>query len=88
MTAVAPNLTPTKKDRQSKPLPPPNNDFYQLADVLTDDEKTTVKKVRTYMESKVQPIINKYWSDDGFSAGEIDGLRASGAVPKVKERAA
>jgi alkylation response protein AidB-like acyl-CoA dehydrogenase len=49
-----------------KQLPAPNSDFYQLADVLTAEEKAIVKKVRTYMESKVQPIINKYWSDDAF----------------------
>ena len=49
-----------------KQLPAPNSDFYQLADVLTAEEKATVKKVRTYMETKVQPIINKYWSDDAF----------------------
>ena len=49
-----------------KQLPAPNSDFYQLADVLTADEKAIVKQVRTYMETKVQPIINKYWSDDAF----------------------
>src|SRR5437879_2855573 len=49
-----------------KQLPAPNSDFYQLVDVLTAEEKAIVKKVRTYMESKVQPIINKYWSDDAF----------------------
>src|SRR5436853_6663542 len=49
-----------------KPLPAPNSDFYQLVDVLTAEEKVIVKKVRTYMETKVQPIINKYWSDDAF----------------------
>src|SRR6202162_6541743 len=52
--------------RAPKQLPPPNSDFYQLADVLTAEEKAIVKKVRTYMETKVQPIINKYWSDDAF----------------------
>src|SRR5207302_4752150 len=30
------------------------------------EEKAVVKKVRTYMETKVQPIINKYWADDAF----------------------
>ena len=50
----------------SKPLPAPNSDFYQLADVLTAEELALVKKVRGYMETKVQPIINKYWSDDAF----------------------
>ena len=49
-----------------KQLPAPNSDFYQLADVLTAEEKAIVKKVRAYMETKVQPIINKYWSDDAF----------------------
>src|ERR1700735_3899258 len=52
--------------KQSKPLPVPNSDFYQLADVLTPEEKAIVKKVRTYMETEVQPVINKYWSDDAF----------------------
>src|SRR4030088_788714 len=58
---------PAKSDiRQPKALPAPNSAFYQLADVLTADEKAIVKKVRAYMETKVQPIINKYWSDDAF----------------------
>jgi len=55
-----------KEDKNVKPLPAPNSDFYQLVDVLTHDELTVVKQVRTYMETKVQPIINKYWSDDAF----------------------
>src|SRR3984885_6570758 len=50
----------------SKPLPAPNSDFYQLVDVLTAEERALVKKVRDYMETKVQPVINKYWSDDAF----------------------
>jgi hypothetical protein len=32
--------------RQAKPLPAPNSDFYQLADVLTAEERAIVKKVR------------------------------------------
>src|SRR6202162_452604 len=52
--------------RAPKQLPAPNSDFYQLADGLTAEEKAIVKKVRAYMETKVQPIINKYWSDDAF----------------------
>src|SRR3954471_9246173 len=63
-TSAGTTVAPAKKS--AKPIPPPNSDFYQLADVLTADEKATVKKVRTYMETKVQPIINKYWSDDAF----------------------
>src|SRR3954462_1005414 len=62
-----PAARPAKPDaRQPKPLPAPNSDFYQLVDVLTAEEKAIVKKVRTYMETKVQPVINKFWSDDAF----------------------
>src|SRR5437016_14408038 len=61
---VATAAAPVKK--APKHLPAPNSDFYQLVDVLTAEEKVIVKKVRTYMETKVQPIINKYWSDDAF----------------------
>ena len=61
---VAAAAAPVKK--APKQLPAPNSDFYQLVDVLTAEEKAIVKKVRTYMETKVQPIINKYWSDDAF----------------------
>ena len=52
--------------KELKQLPAPNSDFYQLRDLLTAEEKALVTKVRTYMESRVQPIINKYWSDDAF----------------------
>src|SRR5258707_12455766 len=62
-TATAPAI---KEAKQAKPLPAPNSDFYELADVLTGDQQAVVTKVRTYMESRVQPIINKYWSDDAF----------------------
>jgi alkylation response protein AidB-like acyl-CoA dehydrogenase len=49
-----------------KPAPVPNGDFYQLIDLLTPEERAVVAKVRAYMETKVRPIINKYWSDDAF----------------------
>src|SRR3954464_11155075 len=62
-TAVAAIATAKKAPKQ---LPVPNSDFYQLVDVLTAEELATVKKVRAYMETKGQPIINKYWSDDAF----------------------
>ena len=65
-TATAPVIAPARLKKPSKPLPAPNSDFYQLADVLTAEEKAIVKKVRDYMESKVAPVINKYWSDDAF----------------------
>src|SRR6266849_6129318 len=61
-----PTATAASKTAAPKPVPVPNGDFYQLVDLLTPEERAVVKKVRTYMETKVQPIINKYWSDDAF----------------------
>ena len=57
----------TAKDiKQPKPLPAPNSDFYQLAETLNAEELGVVKQVRAFMESKVAPIINKYWVEDAF----------------------
>src|SRR5258708_17848687 len=61
-----PTAAAASKTSAPKPAPVPNGDFYQLVDLLTPEEKAVVKKVRTYMETNVQPIINKYWSDDAF----------------------
>jgi glutaryl-CoA dehydrogenase len=58
--------TATKEVRKPKPLPAPNSDFYHLAETLHADELAVLKKVRTFMESKVAPIINKYWVEDAF----------------------
>jgi glutaryl-CoA dehydrogenase len=49
-----------------KPLPAPNSDFYQLADTLKPEELALIKQVRSFMEAKVAPIINKYWIEDSF----------------------
>jgi alkylation response protein AidB-like acyl-CoA dehydrogenase len=60
-TSAAGSKTPAHK-----PVPVPNGDFYELIELLNPVEKTVVEKVRTYMQTKVQPVINKYWSDDAF----------------------
>ena len=56
--------TPTKEIK--KALPQPNSDFYQLTETLPADELAVLKQVRTFMETKVQPIITKYWVEDSF----------------------
>ena len=74
-----------KEDKKAKPLPAPDSDFYQLVDVLTPDELAVVKKVRAYMETKVQPIINKYWSDDAFPFELLPSLQGTGTRrPRVR----
>lgn len=52
--------------RLSKPLPPPNSDFYELVETLSAEELAVVKQVRAFMEANVAPIITKYWVEDAF----------------------
>ena len=59
-------LTETNARPERKPLPVPDSDFYQLAETLDPDELAVVKQVRAFMETKVAPIITKYWNDDAF----------------------
>ena len=66
MATATEDVKQHKESRQSKPLPAPNSDYYDLAETLSADELATVKKVRGFMESKVAPIITKYWADDAF----------------------
>ncbi len=58
--------TATRPVKQPKPLPAPNSDFYQLADTLNAEELALIRQVRAFMETKVAPIINKYWIEDSF----------------------
>src|SRR5215469_9583905 len=58
--------TKGKDVKVPKSLPPPNIDFYQLAETLPHEEFTILRQVRSFMESKVAPIINKYWVEDSF----------------------
>jgi glutaryl-CoA dehydrogenase len=57
---------PIAPPKPAKPLPAPNSDFYELVDTLPAEELTVLKHVRGVMESKVAPIITKYWIEDAF----------------------
>src|ERR1700693_1329160 len=54
------------KDKKPAPLPAPNSDFYQLLETLPAEELEVLKQVRTFMETKIAPIITKYWVEDAF----------------------
>src|SRR5262245_7116093 len=51
---------------QQKQLPPPNSDFYQFVETLGAEELAILERVRAFMQTKVAPIINKYWVEDAF----------------------
>src|SRR3984885_7884667 len=56
----------TSFKKAPKQLPAPNSDFYDLYETLNAEELATVKRVRAFMESKVAPVITKYWVEDAF----------------------
>jgi len=55
-----------KPIQQRKARPARNSDSYHFAEALPAEELALVKKVRTYMKTKVAPIIFKYWAEDWF----------------------
>ena len=65
----------TKDMKLTRPLPAPNSDFYQTFDVLNESQQTVVKRVRTFMETQVAPIINRYWLASEFPFELIAGIR-------------
>ena len=66
---------PAKETRQPRPLPPPNSDFYDVYETLNAEELAILKQVRGFMESKVAPIITKYWADDAFPFELLPGFK-------------
>ena len=63
------------KDRTPAPLPAPNSDFYELVETLPAEELAVVKQVRTFMETKIAPIITKYWVEDAFPFEILPALK-------------
>src|SRR5882724_3043505 len=57
---------PQSTQKTSPPLPAPNSDFYEVFETLIPEELAILKQVRAYMDTKVAPIINKYWVEDSF----------------------
>jgi hypothetical protein len=54
----------TTQTQPAVTLPKPDGDFYQVTSVLSDAERDTLKRIRTFMESHVAPVVNKYWAED------------------------
>src|SRR5712664_1186352 len=63
------------KERKPVQLPAPNSDFYGLVETLPANELGVVKQVRTFMETKIAPIITKYWVEDAFPFEILPALK-------------
>jgi alkylation response protein AidB-like acyl-CoA dehydrogenase len=75
VTAPATATTTTNEARQRKPLPAPNSDFYDLRSTLAADEQEIVRQVREFGDTKVAPVISKYWLDDAFPFDLLPALK-------------
>lgn len=56
----------TATSKPNHPLPAPDSDFYLIREFLSEDERALLKRVRTFMEERVAPVINKFWAADAF----------------------
>src|SRR5712671_2478500 len=77
-TTTKPASAAKKDIRTPKPLPAPNSDFYELAETLPAEELAVVKQVRAFMETKVAPIITKYWVEDAFPFEILPAIKELG----------
>ena len=65
----------TTQTQPAVALPKPNGDFYQVTECLNDAEREILKQVRAFMETKVAPVITKYWAEDSFPFELLPALR-------------
>ncbi len=58
--------------------PPVNSDFYDLEALLPDDERAVLHRVRSFMDERVEPVINEYWTRAEFPHELVPGLAELG----------
>jgi glutaryl-CoA dehydrogenase len=66
---------PTLTAKPEVKLPTPNGDFYQVTESLKDSERAILQRVRTFMETKVAPVINQHWLEDSFPFDLVPDFR-------------
>jgi alkylation response protein AidB-like acyl-CoA dehydrogenase len=54
------------------------SDFYDLEALLDDDDRALLHRVRAFMDEKVEPVINGYWTRGKFPRELIPGLAELG----------
>ena len=68
---------------QAKEPPPVNGDFFDIAGLLTDEQRDVQQRVRQFMEKEVQPIINEYWQRDEFPKELIPKFREANFIRAI-----
>src|SRR5437763_15439701 len=54
------------------------SDFYDLEGLLDDDDRALVHRVRDFMDTQVEPVINEWWTRGKFPTELIPGLAELG----------
>ena len=65
-------------DRKPKGLAAVDGDFYRVADLLDAEDQALLRRVRTFMEEKVAPIITRHWARAEFPFELIPNYAALG----------
>lgn len=60
---------------QPRPLPTPDSDFYDVRSTLSQEEQQVLRQVREFAETKIAPIISKYWLEDAFPFELLPGFK-------------
>jgi glutaryl-CoA dehydrogenase len=55
-------------------------DFYKVADLLSAEDQSLLRRVQTFMEQEVAPVITKYWTRAEFPFELIPGYAALGVA--------
>ena len=67
--------TVREQAKQVRELPRPDGDFYGIKSVLSEEDGDVLRRVRSFMEENVAPIINDYWMRDEFPYEILPGLK-------------
>src|SRR3954471_9931558 len=62
-------------------------DFYGFEELLSDDERATLHRVREFLRTEVAPVVNDYWARAEFPTELVKGYAELGiagrAYPEV-----
>src|SRR5579863_3586261 len=58
-------------------------DFYLIEQSIDDEGRQLLRRIREFMEKKVQPVINDYWTREEFPHHLMDGFRQLGIAGQL-----
>lgn len=53
-------------NKKKKDPPPIDADFYDVSEKLSAEDRALQLRIRSFLESEIKPIVNKYWLHDEF----------------------